>query len=122
MATPEPVERKRGSCLTAFLVLMLIVNPLAGLYYLFASSTLRQSLPTLPGWVIPILAIATIANFVFAIAIWKWRKWGMYGFAGSALVTFVINVISISVLGALVGLIGVALLAFLLRPVWNQME
>jgi hypothetical protein len=122
MTTVESTERKRGGCLTAFLILMLIGNPLAGLYYLLAGSTVRQSLPTLPEWAIPVLGLLALANFVFAIAIWKWKRWGVYGFVGSSLVAFLVNLIGIGILVALFGLVGVVILAFLLRPIWHQMD
>lgn len=122
MTAVEPTERKRGGCLTAFLVLMLILNPLTGLYYLFAGSTVRQSLPSMPGWVIPVLGLFALANFVFALGTWNWKKWGVYGFAASSLVIFVVNVIAIGFVPALLGLVGLVILAFLVRPVWNQME
>jgi len=122
MTNAESTERKRGGCLTTFLILMLIANPLTGLYYLLAGSTVRQSLPNLPAWAIPVLALLAFANLVFALAIWKWKKWGVYGFVGSAFVAFLVNLISIGILGSLFGLVGVAILAFLLRSVWNQMD
>jgi hypothetical protein len=118
----ETTKPERGGCLTAFLIFMLILNPLTALYYLFSGSTLRQALPTLPAWAIPTLAILAIANFVFALAIWKWKKWGLYGFAATSLIVFVINLISIGFFPALSGLIGLGLLVFLLRNVWGQME
>lgn len=122
MTTVESTERKRGGCLTAFLVLMLIANPLTGLYYLFAGSTVRQALPSMPGWVIPVLALFALANFVFALGMWNWKKWGVYGFAASSLLIFVVNVIAIGFVPALLGLVGLVILAFLVRPVWNQMK
>ena len=118
----QPMQPKRGGCLTAFLIVMLIANPLVAIYYFVAGSTVSQSLPNLPEWTVPALGIIGIANFAFAVAIWKWKKWGMYGFVISAGITFLINAIGINILTALFGLIGVALLAFLLRQVWSQME
>jgi hypothetical protein len=116
------VERQRGGCLTAFLILMLVVNPLTGLYYLFAGSSLSQSLPSLPGWAVPALGVLALVNFVFALAIWNWKKWGVYGFAASSAIVFVINLISLGLLPALTGLVGLGLLAYLLRGVWQFME
>ncbi|RPI94448.1 MAG: hypothetical protein EHM40_06515 [Chloroflexi bacterium] len=120
--TVQPAERKRGGCLTAFLIAMLIINPLVGLYYLFAGSTLRETLPSLPEWRISVLTILALANFAFAIGIWNWKRWGVFGFAGSALVAFLINAIQFGFVGALSGLIGVVLLAVLVVPIWNQMD
>jgi hypothetical protein len=122
MSTVGSTERKRGGCLTAFLILMLIANPLTGLYYLLAGSTVRESLPTLPEWAIPTLGVLALANFAFAIGIWQWKKWGVYGFAGTSLVALVVNAISIGIPAALFGLVGLGLLAYLVRPHWNQME
>ncbi len=125
MTTPEttPVPlRKRGSCLTAFLILMLIGNPLVAISYLLNGSAVSQSVPAMPEWAIPVLGLVAIANFVFAIALWQWKKWGMYGFAASSVVTFFINAIGVGFGIALFGFLGVVILGFLLRPVWNQME
>ena len=118
----EPVERKRGGCLTAWLILMLIANPLVALQYLAAGGAIRQNLPNLPAWALPVLALFAFANFAFAFAIWKWRRWGMYGFVGSSAIVFMINLAILGAGMALLGLLGVVLLAFLLRPVWNQMD
>jgi mannose/fructose/N-acetylgalactosamine-specific phosphotransferase system component IIC len=115
-------QLKRGGCLTAFLIFMLIVNPLVAIYYFVAGSSVAQALPHMPTWVIPVLGLGCLANFVFAIGIWKWKKWGMYGFAASAGIVFFINAIYINVLTALWGLVGVGLLAYLLRQAWSQME
>jgi hypothetical protein len=118
----QTVQPKRGGCLTAFLILMFITNPLVAIYYFVTGSSVRQALPNMPAWIIPALGIIGIANFIFAIAVWKWKKWGMYGLATTAGITFFINAIGINILTAIWGLVGVALLAFLLRQVWSQME
>lgn len=125
MASTDPaqlVQRRRGGCLTAFLILMLIANPLTALYYLVAGSTIHEYLPNLPLWTIPCLGLAALANFAFAIALWRWKKWGMYGFAVTTAAGFVINLLYMGTLTAVLGIIGVVILILLLRPVWNQME
>ena len=104
--------------MTAFLIVAFIANPLSGLFYLFSGSTITN----LPQWTIPVMGLFSFANFVFALAIWKWKKWGAYGFAASALAAFVINVLYVGIGGAVMGLLGAAILAFLLRDVWAQME
>jgi hypothetical protein len=118
----QTVPLKRGGCLTAFLIFMLITNPLVAIYYFVSGSSVTQALPAMPAWIIPILGVGSIANFIFALAIWKWKKWGMYGFAASAGIVFFINAIYINILTALWGLVGIGLLAYLLRQVWSQME
>jgi hypothetical protein len=121
MTTPSE-ERKRGGCLTAFLILMAIANPLTGLYYLFAGSAVQQALPTILSWVIPVLGLLALANFAFALGMWNWKRWGVYGFVASTAIVFLLNAITISVLAALLGLIGVAILILLVRPIWSEME
>ncbi len=125
MTTPEPAltpQRKRGGCLTAFLVIMLIANPLTAISYLLNGEAFSRSLPDMPGWAIPALGVIALANFVCAIGLWQWKKWGMYGFAGLSLITVFVNAVSIGIGLALFGLLGVVILGFLVRPVWNQME
>lgn len=115
-ATPN-----RGGCLTTFLILMFIANPVAGLYYLFAGSTVTQTVPNFPGWGIPLFVALSFANLVFAIGIWRWKRWGVYGFVVSAGVAFVVNLLASGILPALAGLLGLAILGFLLRDAWGQM-
>ena len=115
-------ERKRGGCLTAWLILMLIANPLVAVYYLAAGHTVKQALPNLPEYAIPLLIFLGIANFVFALAIWSWKKWGMYGFACSAAIAFIINLTNLGVGPSLLGLVGVGILVALVSPVWKQMD
>jgi hypothetical protein len=121
MNSMETIERKRGGCLTAFLILAAIANPLVGLYYLAQGSTLSQMLPDIPPWIFPVLGILSLANLGFVIAIWQWKKWGAYGFFATAAIVFVMNALTIGA-GAFSVLLGVALLGFLLRSVWDEME
>ena len=94
----------------------------ANLYHLVAGHTLRQTVPAMPAWAIPILIVLGVANFIFVIGVWKWKKWGVYGFGVVSLVAFVINLISIGILGAIFGLVGLGILIFLLRNAWAQMD
>jgi uncharacterized membrane protein (DUF2068 family) len=115
-------EQKRGGCLTTFLVLMLIANPLTALYYLVAGDAVRQALPALPTWGIPVLAALGILNAVFAIGVWHWQRWGAYGFIASGLVAFLFNVSYLGALPAVLGLIGPVILVLLVRPHWSVMQ
>lgn len=123
-------ERKRGGCLTAFLIMTLIMVPLAGLYYLLeafgvrlATFGVRQAIPSMPGWSIPVLGLLSIPIFLFSLAIWKWKKWGIYGFCASASLAFVINLsIGVPIAGALLGLVSIVILVLLVSRVWSYME
>jgi hypothetical protein len=105
------------------LIGMLILSPLAAIgYFISISPSVGQPLSKLPPWIIALFGTSGLAQFVFAMAIWKWKKWGMYGLAGVSVIVFFINVIYTNVLSGILGLAGVATIAFLLRKTWNQME
>jgi len=120
---PSPSALKRGGCLTTILIGMLILNPLTAIYFfIIAGSSTNHSLSNTPAWIIPYLITGCVANFIFSIAIWKWKKWGLYGLAGVSVIGFIINAIYIGILYSLLGFANAATLAFLLRQTWRQME
>ena len=122
---PTPnVQTKRGGCLTAFLISMLIANPLFGLYNYVAGPSVAQSLPTMPAWIFPLLGLIGIANFIFAIAIWKWKKWGAYGFLGSFVLAMLLYLMSGADILPTVAtpLIGISIFLLLVGPIWKQMD
>ncbi len=151
----EEKEWKRGSCLTVFLILMLISNFIIGLYYLLIGKNFLLPMPDwitsmfmialrvnkegvivlLPIWVFWILGFSYLANFLFILAIWKWKKGGIYAFGVSALVGFIINLslslpviseligfsldwnINLLIINALSGWLDFGILVFLFRPI-----
>jgi hypothetical protein len=117
-----PVERKRGGCLSAVVIVSMIVNMLAGLSYIFAGSRVLDAYPGMPGWVIPIYTVLCLFGAVSAYGVWSWKKWGLYGFAFVSLISFIFNVIYIGFLLSLSGFLGLVILYFLIRPVWKYME
>ncbi|GAB6188031.1 hypothetical protein [Thermopirellula anaerolimosa] len=122
MDTDESQPRKRGGCLTAWLVFLILANLWVALQNLVAGAIARQAIPDLPAWVMPLTGLWALADCVFAIGIWKWKRWGLYGFIGSSLAAFVVNLMTTGFVLALLGLVGVGILAFLLRPVWRHLE
>ena len=103
--------KSRHGCLTAWLVLMIIVNSASAMMYLLGSDAIRQSLPNAPGWAFPVLIVFSLFNLVCAIALFQWKKWGFWGFCISSVVALVVNLsIGLGIGPALGGLIGVALL------------
>ncbi|GAB6188035.1 hypothetical protein [Thermopirellula anaerolimosa] len=143
MSVPESQPRKRGGCLTAFLVVALLANLWGGCYELFAGARVREVFSSLPAWVVSVAGLLALANCVFTIAIWKWKKWGVYGFAASVAVMSLINTAAFGVFEplpagmhptsvflvralqiaiSLSGLVGLAILLVLLRPVWREMK
>ncbi len=120
---PPPAERSRGGCLTAFLIAVMIINPLVAIMYLAAGSLIQKGLPDAPSWAMPVLGIFCIVNFASAIALWRWKRWGFYGFLVSSIVALVINIIiGVPAHQIIAGPVGVIILYALLRSVWDQLE
>ena len=123
MAEPK----KRHGCLTAWLVLMIIVNSLAALIYLFGRALIYQSVPNLPGWAFPVLFVGLLFNVACAIALLKWKKWGFWGFSASAVLALILNLSFGMGVSSIGGLIGVAILYGVLHiggenKGWPQLE
>ncbi len=108
--------------MTAMLLLMMVANPLVGLYYLAAADAVKDAVPDLPDWALPVLIVLSFVNFACAVGVWLWKKIGFYGFVVTSIIAAIINVISVGPGQAVLGLVGLAILAFLVRPVWNEME
>ena len=138
MSMEESHPRKRGGCLTAFLVVVLVGNLWSAL-----STLLAGPIPDFPP-ALPVVAVfLSLAQCVFVVGIWKWKRWGVYGFVATVLVGIAINVHIFGVLEALppgeplafvlvikafqitlclLPLIGLAIFLVLIRRVWSQME
>jgi hypothetical protein len=114
-----PVQ-ERGGCLTIWLVLLIIVNPLLGLYYLGNGSQL-SSLLHLPSWTMPVLVIFAVINTVCAVGIWMWKKWGAFGFIGSGIIVFFVNLATLGLNASSIGgVVGIALMWYLLQNRWQM--
>jgi hypothetical protein len=108
--TPD-MQKQRHGCLTAWLIVAIILNSIVALVYLFGSSAVASGIQTSRGWLIPVLAALAAVNVACAVAIFLWKKWGFYGFAATSAVAFVVNLaLGINFVQALFGLIGLAIL------------
>ncbi len=121
METNQTTKKKRGGCITAFLIFMFIVNPLLSIYYLLAGDLVRQNFPDIPGWALPVLSVFGLINLGLAIAIWNWKRIGIYGLWASAVLVLVINLmIGLSPVQSFLGLIGPLIITLLVRPKWGD--
>lgn len=120
--------KQRHGCLTAFLVVGIILNALASLMHLLGGAMIRQNFPDAPGWALPVLAIGGIFNIVCLIALFQWKKWGFYGAVAFGILVFVVNlVVGLDVVQALMGLFGIVVLYGVLqiggdKKGWTQLE
>ncbi len=123
---PEPVaEKKRGGCLTFFLIFLLVVSPLYVLVSLLPTSTTSSEyLTNWPQWAIYGVGLLGLLTFVSAFAAWKWKKWGVIGLAVAALAFFALNYgrNAVSIPAVILGIaICLGILRQVVRPAWNRM-
>ena len=119
-----PSEKKRHGCLTAWLIMMMIMNPLVILIYLLGGSVYSY----LPGWYIPVMILMAIVNVTGAVLLFKWKKIGFWLFCATTAVGFFINLAAgVGIIPSLQGLIGVPILFGVLNiggvnKGWTQLE
>jgi hypothetical protein len=120
--TGSPVTKERSGCLTAVLLLAMTINPIAGVFYL-VGPILSPALTPMALWMSTVLALLSLLNTLFVLAIWRWKKWGFYALCASAFVILMINIFAgVPILLALFGLLGIGFLYLLLRPVWKYLQ
>ncbi len=79
---PNPVmERKRGGCLTTWLLLVIVSNSVSGLYNLILLSDNSQM-----GIIIGFSVLVAFGSIIFAIGMLNWKKWGVIGLGVSIVV------------------------------------
>jgi hypothetical protein len=121
------VKRRHG-CLTAALVVVIIANSAAALRYTVQGETIRQAIPGMPGWALPVLIVFSLFNLACAVALLRWKRWGFWGFCVSSAVAFAVNLsLGVGIGGSLLGLLGVPLLYWVLQigeeeKGWPQLE
>lgn len=132
-------KRERGGCLTAFIIVFIVLYSLGIIFtlcgaamsnssFVQSNEALKASFASVPTWSDATTAILYIVNIVGLILILKWKKIGAYLFIGSAVVSFIISlVISTSIVSSIIyGLIGYVILFgifyFVVHPVWSHLE
>lgn len=119
-------KAKRSGCLTAFIIVLIVLYALGALGSFVAA-------PLLSGLMVDsadnttysmINGALSLLSIVFLIGVWKYKKWGFYGFTAAAIISIIISIMSTgSILISLIsGLIFPVILYFLIRPIWNYMS
>jgi hypothetical protein len=128
---PEMNElKKRHGCLTAWLILMLILNAALALVYLFRAEAIADAHPGgIPQSLLMALRVLAGLNVVWTVLLLRWKRIGFWGFLVNTIAAFVVNLmIGLGLLSALPGLFGVIVLFLLLqlnagsRSGWNNLE
>ena len=117
-AQPSDTTQKHSGCLTAFLALAVAGNAFLALFTWSMTSDVPSSLQP----IVLFAGLLNLASIGFAIAIYKWKKWGVYGYVTCIGMTILLNLVLGDIVSAGRGLIPIALLVYLIRPSWSQME
>ncbi|MDB5145175.1 MAG: hypothetical protein JWQ66_3888 [Mucilaginibacter sp.] len=119
---------ERHGCVTTWLVLMLIVNSLGALAYLFFEKLMEQKLKV-SSITIDIIIITAILNAFFSFKLLSWKKIGFYGFFITTIIQFVINFcIKLPLITCILGLCGIVILYGILqikkggRSAWHYLK
>ena len=130
MENQDFAAKSRHGCVTAWLILMIVVNAIAAASNLLAGDFLSESLgKPVPHGMMVVLSLIAVVNVVFAVMLMQWKKWAFWGFAISSVVTMGINVgIGFGIAQSLLGLVGFAILYIVLqikergRSSWENLE
>jgi len=109
--------KQRHGCVTAWLILMIIVNSLIAVLYLFAGDMIAQSFPKgISNSMLILLAILGVGNVISSILLFKWMKIGFWIFLVTSIVALVVNFsIGLGIMQSLLGLVGIAVLYGILQ-------
>jgi energy-coupling factor transporter transmembrane protein EcfT len=65
---------KRPTFLTIWLIIMMIANVVTVFDYTVGAAMLMRTMPSLPIWALPVLAVFGLVNIVTVVMIWMWKK------------------------------------------------
>ena len=126
----ESQPKQRHGCVTAWLVLMIVVYTATMFYSMISTNAeLNPYAMVIPEWIYFTLSAVSLANVIFAIMLLKWRKVVFWGFAATSLITMGLNIYAgLGVTQSIVGLVGVGVLFAILqikedgRSAWENLE
>lgn len=122
--------KQRHGCVTAWLILMIVLNSITALSYLLVGDSVSESFPDgISTSMLIVLAILGIANVIFAVLLFQWNKMGFWGFLATSIVALGINLsIGVGIGQSLLGLLGIVILYAVLQikkdaiPAWEHLE
>lgn len=89
-ATQKQVKKERGTLLTVLLVLIML-HGIFGAY--LAYITRKEAYANSTTWVLPALALVSLATVIGAAGMFLWKKWGIYLYAAACVVAAVVHVV-----------------------------
>lgn len=117
-------DRKRGGCLTVFLIVymaLMVISVIVG----FVSKNNE-----LASWAVIAGDVSRLAIIIGCIGTFMWKKWGVYLFSAGCTAYAVISAFGVTggfkipnLVGSIIGLIViVGIFLLLIKPVWKHMN
>jgi phosphoglycerol transferase MdoB-like AlkP superfamily enzyme len=112
--------QKRGFWLTFWMCLILTVNIVSSLFYLFGAEDIYKLSVNLPIGLIYLLGLVCLTNVVFALFLLTWKKWAFYGIVILTTFNLIVNIIiGQGFLGSLISEFLVLILYLFMSSKWR---
>lgn len=123
------MEKQRHGCVTAWLALMIFINSLTSLVYIFFGDKVLETAPDMPTSMLLLLAFLGLSNVFFAAMLLRWKKMGFWGFVITSIAAFILNLMmGLGVLQSVAGMTGLLILYGILQikqgdtSTWENLE
>ncbi len=83
---------------------------------------IAQTLPDLPSWYTPFLAVVALVQLVSVYMMWNWQKNGVLLFYGLVLVTALLNMMYFGVSSVISGVISAGLVYLATKSTWKNFK
>ena len=124
--------KKRHGCLTAWLVLLVVLNALGSIFIFISKPLLAhmgQSTANLgPSWAVPVAGAICLLQLICVLGIFMWKKWGFYGYAVIAAANVVANAMQGKLVSGLIGAVVIVGILYLMLQIgkedkgWPQLD
>ena len=121
--------KERHGCVSAWLILIIVVNSATILVNIFAHDMIAKSLHYPSKLIMIFYGAMAIINILFAAMLLKWKKWAFWGFTITGLFGAALNFyIGTGIFASLIGLLGIPILYGILQikkdqiAAWNNLE
>jgi hypothetical protein len=126
----ESKSKERHGCVAAWLIMMIVVNTLGSIGYIFMGEFIYDAFPKGINQVgLIIYAILTSANVVFAVMLFKWMRIGFWGYVGTSILASIMNIsLGLGIVQSMLGFVGILALYGVLQiqqknlSAWSQLD
>jgi hypothetical protein len=125
------MEKQRHGCVTAWLFLMIVINSLTSVIYLFFGDVVKEKIPDISTSLLLLLAFLSLSNVFFAAMLLRWKKLGFWGFVITSVAAFILNLMmGLGIFQSVFGMTGLLILYGILQikkegsdtSTWSNLE